>query len=161
MGTIIILAAIVGLAAGIYKSYQDNSKKKEAVAYYKTLPGIVPNFTADKVYLNMDGLGTIALCVEQRKVIDCSQLDNHPKVNRSFSFDQIIKTDVVVDGKDISSKSAGGALVGGLMFGTVGAVVGSNTGKTTHKKDVKSIKLKIVLKDIYTPSVEIPFYEKN
>ena len=74
----------------------------------------------------------IALCVALRKVVVARKPGPGDRlISQSFGFDENIKTDVVADGKEVSSKSASGA-PGGLLFGTAGAVVGSNTGKTTY-----------------------------
>ena len=73
------------------------------------------------------------------------------KYSRIHSYDDILDFELLQDGDTIIKGGLGRALVGGALFGGVGAVVGGVTGKRTTKKTCKSLRIKITLNDIATP----------
>ena len=84
-------------------------------------------------------------------------------VNRVFNFDDIINFELLESGSTIFQKSAmrtiGGALVGDVLAGGVGAIIGGLSGGQYERRKVSSIVIKILLKDIQNPSVEIVIFE--
>lgn len=52
----------------------------------------------------------------------------------TYSYNDIIKYEYFEDAKLITEGTVGKAIIGGLLFGTVGAVIGSNGAKTTNCK---------------------------
>ncbi len=48
-------------------------------------------------------------------------------------------------------------MVGGVLFGGVGAVVGGVTGKKTTKGVCSSLKIKVTVDDVHNPTVYIDF----
>ena len=73
-----------------------------------------------------------------------------------FPYDDIISYELLQDGETITKGSLGKAMVGGALFGGVGAIVGSNMGSKT-KQIVNEYKIKIVTKNICFPEVYINF----
>lgn len=84
-------------------------------------------------------------------------------VNRVFNYDDIINFELLESGSTIFQKSAmrtiGGALVGDVLAGGVGAIIGGLSGGQYERRKVSSIVIKILLKDIQNPSVEIVIFE--
>lgn len=72
-----------------------------------------------------------------------------------WSYDNFDTIDVIEDGNDIVQGSVGSALVGGALFGDVGAVVGSVVGKKTLKKEIKKLEINIKLKNSTIPNVKV------
>lgn len=72
-----------------------------------------------------------------------------------FRFDEIQDYDVNQDGKTIQKSGAGSAVVGGILFGGLGAVAGGLMG---HKQKETITKLSITLKtsNRWAPAIEIP-----
>lgn len=72
-----------------------------------------------------------------------------------FRFDEIQDYAVNQDGNTIQKSGAGSALVGGILFGGVGAVAGGLMG---HKQKETITKMSITLKTTnkWAPTVEIP-----
>lgn len=76
--------------------------------------------------------------------------------NRIHHYSDIVNYELLEDGTSVSKGGVGRALVGGFLFGGVGAIVGGTTG---HKQQqmCTSLKLKITLKDINYPVEYIEF----
>jgi len=78
-----------------------------------------------------------------------------------INFKDIRGSDIIIDGDNVSTKSVGGAIVGGALFGVAGAIIGSNTGKTTSKQKISNITLKLLINSLLAPTYEIPFFDKK
>lgn len=74
-----------------------------------------------------------------------------------YSFDNIVDYELVVDGETYTKGGAsiGRALVGGAVFGGVGAVIGGTTGKKSQKEMIKKMYIKITLNHTYDTYTEI------
>lgn len=72
-----------------------------------------------------------------------------PKFNpQLITYDSILDYELLENGNTVINKSGvGRALVGGVLFGGIGAIVGGVTGKKTITSKIKSIKIKIVTKN--------------
>ena len=77
--------------------------------------------------------------------------------NLVFSYDEIISYELLQDGKSITKGSLGSALVGGALFGGIGAIVGSNIGSKKTKQEITEYQIKIVTKNICYPEIYINF----
>lgn len=77
--------------------------------------------------------------------------------NLVFSYDDIINYELLEDGETITKGSLGNAVVGGVVFGGVGAIVGSNIGSKKTKKEINEYRIKIVTNNICFPEVYINF----
>ncbi len=72
-----------------------------------------------------------------------------------FPFSTLIDFELIEDGVSITKGGLGGAVVGGIVFGTVGAIVGSELGKK-QKDVVNKMSVVINLRDEWVPRIEIP-----
>ena len=77
------------------------------------------------------------------------------KTKYLIPFEEIIGMEIMEDG--ISTNGVGRAIVGGILFGGVGAIVGSNTGKKT----INSLSIIIYLNKISDPMIEIVITSSN
>lgn len=77
-------------------------------------------------------------------------------------FDKIINIEVIENNTILSSKSTsrtvGGALLGGVLAGGAGMVVGGLSGDSKQKKKISEVKVKIKVRDYNTPSIIIPCF---
>lgn len=62
-----------------------------------------------------------------------------------YRYDEIATFELKEDGNSVSSGGLGRALVGGVLFGGVGAVVGAVTGGKTTKRVISSLQFEISL----------------
>lgn len=75
-----------------------------------------------------------------------------------FDYSAISEYELLEDGNSIEKGGIGRALVGGALFGGVGAVVGASTGHK-HKATCSKLQIKITLNDMKTPVVYVNFIE--
>ena len=74
-------------------------------------------------------------------------------------YSDIVSISYEENGSDVFNKSLGGAVVGGLLFGGVGAIVGGNTAKAMQNKEVKNMSIKILLKSTSDSTIILKIYE--
>lgn len=77
------------------------------------------------------------------------------KKPRIYSFDDIVEYELLEDGNTITKGGLGRAVVGGVLFGGVGAIVGGVTGGKKSNSVVNSLKIKITINDFQTPAIFI------
>lgn len=74
-----------------------------------------------------------------------------------YSYSDIVSFELQADGKVITSSTSGGlgsAVVGGILFGGVGAIVGSNTGKKrTNSTIYNTYTINITLNSMQNPNI--------
>ncbi len=75
-----------------------------------------------------------------------------------FDYSDLLDFELIEDGNSISKGGVGRALVGGALFGSVGAIVGGSTGHK-QKSTCSKLQVKITLNNIKKPTVYINFIE--
>lgn len=83
------------------------------------------------------------------------------KTQQIYSYDDIVDFELLEDGESVASGGLGRALVGGVLFGGVGAIVGGVTGRKKSKDVCSSLRLKVTMDDISRPVVYINFIESK
>ncbi|MBQ7462808.1 MAG: hypothetical protein IJS63_11330 [Bacteroidaceae bacterium] len=85
-----------------------------------------------------------------------------PTQTKEVPFDQIISVEILEDNTLLSSKSTtrtvGGAMLGGALAGGAGMVVGGLSGDSKQKKKVSKVSVKIKIRDYSTPALLIPCF---
>lgn len=80
-------------------------------------------------------------------------------------FEDILSIEIMVDGVSVTktsrSSQLGGALVGGVLAGGVGAIIGGTSGSKTTTEDVKQINLLITVNDIHNPIYIVNFFSSD
>lgn len=74
-------------------------------------------------------------------------------------YSDIVTVSYEENGSEMYNKSIGGAVVGGLFFGSVGAIVGGSTAKTKQNKEVRKMAVKILLKSTSNSTISLSIYE--
>jgi len=119
-----------------------------------------PNFTATLEILGEDGKSGIAID-ETRKKIALIQTQSMGCLVKSFSYKDVLSSEIFVDGETytqtVRTSQLGGALIGGLALGGVGAIIGGLSGKSKSSEKVKSIKLRVFVNEINSPLHEVNF----
>lgn len=72
-----------------------------------------------------------------------------------YHYEDILDYELLEDGISKVKGGLGSALVGGMAFGSVGAIVGSNVGKKTITEKISSMSIKITLNNINHPTETI------
>ena len=81
-----------------------------------------------------------------------------PSSIQVLRYSDIVSISYEENGNNVYNKSLGGAVVGGLLFGGVGAIVGGNTAKATQNKEVSSMSIKILLKSTSDSAIILTIY---
>ncbi|WP_339280957.1 SHOCT domain-containing protein [Lysinibacillus sp. FSL P2-0066] len=80
-------------------------------------------------------------------------------------FKDILSVEIMVDGVSVTktsrSSQLGGALVGGVLAGGIGAIIGGTSGSKTTTEDVKQINLLITVNDVHNPIYIVNFFSSN
>lgn len=77
--------------------------------------------------------------------------------NELFLYENLLSFELLEDGQSIAKGGLGRAVVGGLLFGGVGAIVGGITGGKKTKGICNSMKLRVSLKNAHKDVVYISF----
>lgn len=76
-------------------------------------------------------------------------------------YSEIVSFELLEDGNSITKGGLGRAVVGGAMFGGVGAIVGGSTGKKKTKGVCTKLQVKITLNNMSTPNVYVNLIETS
>lgn len=80
--------------------------------------------------------------------------------NEWHEFSDLISYDLIEDDSVVTTGGTGQALVGGALFGGVGAIAGGITGKRVQKKRIESLYIKATLNSFKNPCILIPIITK-
>lgn len=99
-------------------------------------------------------IGIYFLVDEENKqwVIPDGFMNGKIKNARIHSYSDIIDFELLEDGTSVAKGGLGRAVVGGLLFGGVGAVVGGVTGGKKANEICTNLKVKITVKDMDSPT---------
>ena len=76
-----------------------------------------------------------------------------------YPYSSIVAFELLENGESKVSGGLGRALVGGVLFGGVGAVVGGITGTKTSRGICKSLKIKVTVNNMSNPAVYLTFVD--
>lgn len=74
-----------------------------------------------------------------------------------FTYDDIISYELLQDGEAITKGGLGSAVVGGALFGGVGAIVGGSIGSKKTKQEISEYRIKIITRNSCYPEIFINF----
>jgi len=154
-----LLFFIVILVVIVVAQKEAVSNKKEAMEGILTyLPGFSPT---QKVMGNNGDTG-LAVDEKQKKVV----LMNNGAAGvalKTITYRDILSSEIFVDGETVTKTARGsqlgGALIGGLSLGGVGAIIGGLSGKTRSYENVKRVDLRITVNDTKKPLHDINFMD--
>lgn len=70
---------------------------------------------------------------------------------RIYKYSELLEYEILEDGESIQKGGLGRAVVGGVLFGGIGAVVGGLTANKKIKRAIKSYKIKLILDNKAVP----------
>ena len=111
-----------------------------------------------KSFKGLMALSTMGMSLAAEKMITSGK--NKADMNKWYTFSYLVSYDLLEDDAIVTSGGVGQALVGGAVFGGVGAVAGAITGKRVQKKRVDSLYIKVTLNNFNTPCILIPLITK-
>ena len=88
-----------------------------------------------------------------------------PNTHEVFNYADIIEVSYEENGNQLFTKSAGrtvgGAIVGGVLMGSAGAVVGGLSGASKQNKEIKNMDIKILLRSTSRTSCVLSFKDTD
>ncbi len=99
------------------------------------------------------------------KILVIIYLDSNYMAHRIINFSDIISVNYEENGSVLFSKSTsrsiGGAIAGGVLMGGAGAIVGGLSGNTSQIKQVYSMTINILVKNIENPKIVLKIHRDS
>lgn len=154
-GWVLLFLGLV-VAAAIVELWLSGLKKKGMLEHLSTLP----NFSPSQQIMGVDGASGIAIDESRGRI--CLLKHTASEISsRVIPYRDILSVELFQDGESVTKTSRvsqiGGAIVGGLALGGVGAIIGGLSGSTKTSEKIKRIDLRIIANDIETPLHDITF----
>lgn len=156
-----IVAAIIVLIITFYVENKTREKRGEKIMEATSLYN---DFHPTVKIVNDQVRFTFSIDKDKKKILIIIA-DNPEEKANSFLLDysDIISVELLEDSNLIYSKSTvrtiGGGLFGGLVAGGAGAIIGGLSGSSKEKKKVSNIKIKLLVRNLDNPSIELVCYE--
>lgn len=146
----------VGLVIFILPGKSISKRKQEMELKLKS----IDDFNSTQQIIGCDGKSGLAIDEAQRKL--CLITNNGTSVSqRVIGYKDILSVELFEGGtsvtKTVRSSQIGGALVGGLLLGGVGALVGGLSGKTETSGKINRIDLRLIVNDTNAPLHDLAF----
>lgn len=137
---VIILSVILGISLPIIQYFSTQQKAKSLKN--------IPKFVCDEI-ITLGDLG-VAIDVKQKKIA----LTNEP-APLVINYTDLINVELIENGttvlKKTTSRTVGGAVIGGVLLGPLGAIFGGVSGKSHLHGKTNSIALKITINNMQKP----------
>ena len=159
MAELLFIATTTFIAFVIFAVLQgdDISKKRKAMETYLLE---IPDFSATQKVLGTDGTNGLAIDEQRKKIC----LIDHQQQNiscRVVEYESLLSSELFEDDstvtKTVRSSQIGGALIGGVALGGVGAIIGGLSGQTNTSEKVKRIDLRLTVNDTRNPLHDVNF----
>lgn len=125
----------------------------------------IPEFQITQKLLSTDGLVGLAIDEDRQKLCLFEQELSREVKHRIISYRDLLSSEIFEDGTTITktnrTSQLGGALIGGIALGGVGAIIGGLSGKTESLSHVKRIDLRLVIDDTRQPLHDINLMNVN
>lgn len=162
MPTFVIIGLVLFIAFLIIGSVMNQKQKNYEKSEIDQL--ISEGFNFDYQINNVNGV----LCLDKSKQMIvfintndvASRVTNVSRVIKIPLFD-LLAFEIIKDGVTVSKKSTtrtvGGALIGGVLTGGVGAIIGGLSGGSTTQEKINAVSLKLLVKNLPNPSYSFFF----
>jgi hypothetical protein len=153
-GTLVIFMVIVGAVVAVIQVNNTSNKKKAM----DDRIGCIEGFSATQKVIGSDGNTGLAID-EQREKICLIEYKEQNITTRVLAYKDLLSSEIFEDGatvtKTVRSSQLGGALLGGLALGGVGAIIGGLSGKTQTSGKIKKVELRLTVNDTQNPLHDI------
>lgn len=150
---LIIVPIVCGIASGNKIVNKRKEERNSLELKWKSL-----NFHSTALVKGKEGQFIFAVNEPDRRVVVVFADTLH-----EMPYEQILSVEKMQNGSTVLSKSVniGGAVVGGVLAGGAGMIVGGTSGKTTVGKTLSKITVRIRLKDLSMPALEIDCFDSK
>ena len=147
---IIIATPILGIS-----SYKDKKKKDNALENY--IDFINKNGLSSSKKIAFKNIVRLDIDANKKLLGTYSYYENTSKI---IKFNEVLDFEIFENGNSVVSSRTGSAVVGGLLFGGLGAVAGASGSRTISEK-CSNLKLKIYTNNIQYSVIMLDFLEKG
>jgi hypothetical protein len=151
-----LLIVVLLVGAGILNGLQIKEKREAMKSHLDNLK----DFTATQQVMSENGNTGLAFDEERKKLCLIRQ-GSGGTTNKVIGYESVIASEIFEDGaavtRTVRSSQVGGAVVGGLLLGGVGALVGGLSGKTQTTNKSKRVELRLTINDTVTPIHDVGF----
>ena len=157
MDLLFILIFII-LICGAYYKIGAEIKLRNELDYQLQL---LKDFKITNKIIGVDNNSALAFDETQKKIYIIYKAIGSQFQKKIYNFIDILSSEILEDGYQILKTSRtsqlGGALLGGIVSGGVGAIIGGLSGKQKEINKVKKIDLQIVFNDLHSPAYILNF----
>lgn len=141
---LVTLVAVVFIVL-FFSSVKKLIKRQEAIeGKIKSITG----FTATQKFVNQDATSAIAIDEKSKRVCIVKAEGDDVKT-KTIRHKDILSSEIFEDGqsivKTVRSSQIGGAVVGGILLGGVGAIIGGLSGKKKNSDNVKRVDVRLTI----------------
>lgn len=156
----IILILFLLIIIGLSNSGNEKRTKRERFTKLRESLAAMENFHVSQKVDGFGGFYTFAIDNDSEKICYISGY-----YSRIVDYKDIIEVEIIEDGNTISKKSTsrtiGGAILGGILAGGAGSIVGGLSGSSKQKRKVSSLCLKILIRDTKNPTLIIRCFDSK
>ena len=162
--------------AAFFVDKKKNNIRFIQIANNNIVDKVEEDFPVDKIIFisKWDGDTIVAVSKEKEELLICdicslrNMLTNTTSceivINR-IKFKDIVSVELLEDGSTVFSKSTtrtiGGAVLGNIVAGGTGAMIGGLSGSSKQVNKIKTIIVKILIRDIEKSSISVYAYNGN
>lgn len=152
---IIIVALMVGAPILITSSSKDKKMKDNALQNYINF--INKNGISNSQSISLKNIARIDIETQKKLLGAYSYYESESVV---LKFEQILDFEIFENGNSVVSSKTGSAIVGGLLFGGLGAIAGAS-GSRIISDNCKTLKLNIYTTDVTNSVVTLDLLDKG
>lgn len=160
---VIVAAAIWALIYGIIQIDKTSAERGAALRDHLAQ---IKDFTVTQQVFGIDDSGLTGLAIdEERKKVCLIDRPQQTISTRVVAYKDLLASELFEDGVTITktnrTSQIGGALLGGLALGGVGAIIGGLSGRTQTTGKVRKIELRITVNDTKKPIHHVSFQDSE
>lgn len=166
MGTVIfflIALFIVSIVVVIVSAISDSEKVSNIIKDLDSVELSDPLFDPSQSISSPDKTHRMEIDEENKKVAIWTY--GTPSIAKIYTYKDILAVEILEDGVTVNETSRtsqlGGALIGGVLAGGVGAVIGGLSGKSSSSSEITSVDMKIIFNDTKNPYYIINLISKK
>jgi hypothetical protein len=141
----------INIITNIYQMLDNRDGFKASHCLIKLYSGIIRNGVVKRRNI-------LGIAIDDQSKQICLIKD---ELLKFIKYSDVIESEILLEGDTVTktsrSSQLGGAIVGGLLLGGLGAVVGGLSGKTITSKSLKDVSLKLLINDTSSPVHIIDF----
>ena len=159
IGLIVVVVIVV-----VISSISENNKKNSDIKSLNSAIDAQRDFSDSQRVFSVDRRTGILIDEKRKKLGLFTKAGDSYHIN-VIPYRDVLCSEVFEDGLSVTSTNrgsqVGGALIGGLALGGVGAIIGGLSGKTTSKNTIQRIDVRITINSTSSPIFDLNFLNES